>query len=83
MKVGPSGIPKMNFCRGLKQPGFCNAEADRVGVVSLGFTLQMRRLFCVGVAERHPRQHQTRLSELVSHRRLHVLFRFDGDSLCF
>lgn len=77
MKVGPSSIPKMIFSRGSTQPSFCNAEVD--WVVSLGFRVQMRRLFCVGVAKRP----QTRLSELVSHMRLHVLFRFDRDSSCF
>lgn len=67
--------PKMIFYRRLNQPSFCNAEVDRVEVVSLGFRVQMRRLFCVGVAKRH----RTRLSQLVSHMRPHVLFRFNRD----
>lgn len=73
----------MTFCRGLNQPSFGNAEEDRVGVVSLGFRVQLRQLFCVSVAKQHRRWRQSQLSELISHMRLHILFRFDRDSLCF
>lgn len=66
----------MIFCRGLNQPSFGNAEEDRVEV-------QLRQLFCVGVAKQHRRWRQSQLSELISHMRLHILFRFDRDSLVF